>query len=607
MNTRNTLSFLLTFILLGFLLTPVSAYTLDNGVCEGLDQPLTHVFDFDYLGDDVITTGVLITNETIDNTYHGDINGTAVHISVSGDSGDGFTMTYYGLDNSSVGIDIDTIEFDIYNYSFDNLVIGETILYYSNFTEDIQYALLYYPVFDLLESSGDHATLKFITRYDAYWWKTWIGNQTEITNYFDSPTARDWELSNFDLLQINFPPDYAQWLDGWNFDLAIDNMKVGSEENEFRTTDCVISYDTIADIPDYSTPYRFGHYINVEGKALFGEIEAFLNTNLFRYAILPDLDHSYYLVDQTGEVFTFSFVPYDSWYLNGVNGSHLSNGWINVTCQYWKDVDQNPTWFECFDGIENNYREATQQELDDVSNSLKIANDLSQFRDSGTLMRLNNYAVSESGNSPRFMYNNAYWSNAGELRHKAYYCDIGYSNCSHVNETWASVSNFSYSYYIFSSDTSTTEEVGFTNIWYFSGLGNDDLVNNQGLDVIAKGYGFKNIAYSGTGTGITGINYLYGNENINYIGNDLCEEFESYISTDWNYDQQCEIDRYGGLTGYAVVNNSRSLMLIAFVMIILGLIVTAFLVKENMALMLITILIMIALISIGINFMYSLW
>ncbi len=102
-----------------------------------------------------------------------------------------------------------------------------------------------------------------------------------------------------------------------------------------------------------------------------------------------------------------------------------------------------------------------------------------------------------------------------------------------------------------------------------------DLYENLNISstktLIAKGY-LANQSVGCTGTYSEYIDFVNLNspDSYNIIGNGVCEELESYVPTDWNYDSQCELDRYGSITGFALASSGKTITGVLLVVIMIG-------------------------------------
>lgn len=570
---RIMLPIALILVLGALLLSPVSAYTLDDDVCAGLESS-TYAFDFSVVPDSVgayAGNPTITFNETVDTTYHYGINNTAWLYGGYGGEDDGIQITFSNLDNSSYGFNITSIYFDFYNYTFSELSLIEILLIYRDYENDIEYALLYAPDFDILNNSGDYDNLKFVSNQYSYWWRVNITTLEEIDNRWTNLSyTRDWELQNFDLIFLNIPPDYKQYED-WNVEFVIDNMVVAQEENEYMTTDCSLIFESFDEIKMRTIEY----YATFPVVAVVGEYGV-QNYMSYYESILPSYSHDLAItvvMSSDGQTMTNGqnslLIFYDYFVLNdsGIIPIDMVGKEINITCDLtiYNDIDP----FEILCWIQN-IEIIGDFDLTTLSDDIINANDEDVYTGFSIIKdRYSDYSFDYQRyhtryNETHFVLVNLPNYDIVYIRPYNHYVGSLESDESLVNESWNYIGNFSvFSYSIY------LPEIDDSAIIYSS----DrllDLENYEGNDIIILGYGAKEYYY-----GVdpySNMDYVEGSGSvsmINIIGNDLCEELESSIPSAWNYDPQCEYDVYG-LTGYAITQTNLELVGIGFLIILIG-------------------------------------
>lgn len=65
------------------------------------------------------------------------------------------------------------------------------------------------------------------------------------------------------------------------------------------------------------------------------------------------------------------------------------------------------------------------------------------------------------------------------------------------------------------------------------------------------------------------------------IGDGVCGSLESYVPTDWNYEPECELDRYGSTTGYFIASSGAGLMAFIIGIFLLAVVTTMFAVDDS--------------------------
>ena len=343
----------------------VLAYNIDDDICEGVEWS-NYAFNFSTLPDGHYIENATLSYEIVDNSYNPNINGTALHISASGN---GSSHTYLQFSYPDLnwilppyGADTVYFKFNVYNATMSPLepvfapdnpsfpfnpyweILGHMGMNDYNGVPDLYLNVIWH-TFPNYYDGGDFEVYGQLGNGDgsggSYYCGVvelrWNGNWTLIDEkvccqgderedclaYLVNMT----EVDRF-LISLSYYPD--TWgITNWTMDFVIDDLVFLEEENEYNAKPCAIPLDNISLLEDWK--YKNYEYRNVYLDGVNVAPESYCEDRaFFLYMGLGDYDYGgMWLKDETSDRIMFTSNNY-------MKDIVLNNLPYDGACQYGK-------------------------------------------------------------------------------------------------------------------------------------------------------------------------------------------------------------------------------------------------------------------------------